>query len=143
MQAFVSDQSGNFGSIPIGTGPYFTVIAGLELPPGSWVAFASVAIAGGGGGTTVEAVWLLDGHLLRIGVQSTMVVNPNTFLTLPMTTGVVLDRRAVLQVACQASQPGPTSQPTTISAVQVESVTLLRDQFLGPGGPATGEGGDD
>ena len=140
MQAFVADESSNFVSIPIGTGPYFTIIAGLELPPGSWVAFASVALAGGSGGTTVEAVWLLDGNLLTTGIQGTVVASPNTFLTLPMSTGVALDRPAVLQVACQATQPGVASQPTTISAIQVESVNRLRDQFLGPGGPATGEG---
>ena len=49
MRALVSDQSVDFESLVIGTGPQFTVVAFLELPPGSSVAFATVALAGTGG----------------------------------------------------------------------------------------------
>jgi hypothetical protein len=54
MRAFVSDQSGNFGSLVIGTGPDFTVVAALELPPGSWVASATVALAMGVSSTPTD-----------------------------------------------------------------------------------------
>ena len=38
-------RGSSFESLVIGTGPDFTVVAALELPPGSWVVFATVALA--------------------------------------------------------------------------------------------------
>jgi hypothetical protein len=49
MRAIVSDESGNFSSVEIGTGPDFTVIASVNLSPGHWVVFATVAFAATGG----------------------------------------------------------------------------------------------
>jgi len=55
MRAFVSDQSSNFNAKVIDGPPGHTVVASLDLPPGSWVVFATVALAGNAApGTTVN-----------------------------------------------------------------------------------------
>ena len=136
MRAFVSDQSGNWGTVVIGTGPDFTVVASLELPPGSWVVFATVGLAANGatGTSTVEMGFLLDGEIYGTFVQSDFVVADtlnNTisgFRVVPLTTGLALDTPQTLQVGCVATYPNVASQPTTITAIQVESVTRIVDQ---------------
>jgi hypothetical protein len=131
MRAFVSDQ-GSSGSLVIGTGlDDFTVVAALELPPGSWVVFATVALASTGatGTAVVQIAFLLDGKIYSTAVQSDF----GGFLVVPLTTGLALDRRQTVQVGCVATEPDTvSSQPTTITAIQVESVTRIRDWF--PGG---------
>jgi hypothetical protein len=143
MRAFVSDQSEAFESLVIGTGPEFTIVASLELPRGHWVAFATVALANDNGtpGTTgVQMGFLLDGEIYSTLVQ-TDFVNADTlegslsgFRVVPLTTGLTLDGPHTLQVGCVAASPFTvTSQPTTITAIQVESLTRIQDQF--PTGP--------
>jgi hypothetical protein len=135
MRAFVSDQSGNFDAVPISTGPLPTIVAALELPPGSWVAFATVALSMGVSSTPtdVEAGFLLDGDLYSPVAQTAFAVSAaGSFAVVPLTTGLALDRPQTLQVGCRASQPDAVgSQPTTITAIQVDSVTRIQDQFLG------------
>ena len=98
MRAFVSDQSSSFNSVVIGTAPDSTVVASLKLPPGSWVVFATVALAAATSG----------------------------FQVVPITTGLVLDTPTTLQVACVATRKNTvSSQPTTITAIEVESVTRI------------------
>lgn len=138
MRAIVSDQ-GNFESLNIGTGPDFTVVAFLELPPGSWVVFATVALAAASGitGTSgIQTGFLLDGEIYSTLVQSDFVVADTSdggvggFRVVPLTTGLALDRPRTLQVGCVATQPDTAcSQPTTITAIQVGSVTRIRDQY--------------
>ena len=132
MRALVSDQSSSFGSVVIGTGPDFTVVASLKLPPGSWVVFATVALASATsvlGTTVVEIVFQLDGQPYGTAVQSDFTITKtggsmSGFVVVPLTTGLVLDTPKTLQVACQATQKSTvSSQPTTITAIQVESVT--------------------
>jgi len=70
MRAFVSDQSSSFNAKVIGGPPNSTVVASLELPPGSWVVFATVALAGNAApGTTasVQMFFQLDGMIPNIG----------------------------------------------------------------------------
>lgn len=43
MRALVSDQE-VFTSVNIGTGPDFTVVSALKLPPGSGLVFATVEL---------------------------------------------------------------------------------------------------
>jgi hypothetical protein len=132
MQAFVSDQSANFGSVAISAGNDFSVVAAIDLPPGSWVVLATVALAGGPPtNCDVQVVFLLDGQLYTSGVQCDIVGGPNSFLVIPLTTGLALDRKQTLAIGCRATQAGVSSQPTTITAIQVESVTMIRDQYLG------------
>lgn len=140
IQAIVSDQSGDFGSLTIGAGPQLTVIAALDLPPGNWVAFATVALVTRVTGTTiVEMGFLLGGEIYSTFVQSDLVVtdNPDTtpgaWRVVPLTTGLTIDTLQTLQVGCTATQPNVVySQPTTITAIQVDSMTRIPDQF--PGG---------
>jgi hypothetical protein len=48
------------------------------------------------------------------------------FQVVPLTTGLVLDEPTTLQVGCVATQKNTvSSQPTTITAIQVESVTRI------------------
>jgi hypothetical protein len=106
------------------------------------VVFATVALAGATsatGTTAVQTGFLLDGQVYSTLVQSDFVVadtldgSISGFRVVPLTTGLVLDRSQTLQVGCLATRPGTvSSQPTTITAIQVESVTRIRDQF--PGG---------
>jgi hypothetical protein len=138
MRAFVSDQGANFSSLVIGTGPDFTVVAALELPPGSWVALAAATSVTGT--CVVQTGFLLDGQIYSTFVQSDFVVADTLdggisgFRVVPLTTGLALDRPQTVQVGCVATQPDTvSSQPTTITAIQVESVTRIQDQF--PGGP--------
>lgn len=143
MRAFVSDQSEGFESLVIGTGPEFTIVAFLELPRGSWVAFATVALGndnGTPGTTVVQMGFLLDGEIYSTLVQ-TDFVNADTlegslsgFRVVPLTTGLTLDGPHTLQVGCVAVSPFMVaSQATTITAIQVESLTRIQDQF--PTGP--------
>ena len=130
MQAFVSDQSSAFNSVVIGTGPAFTVVASLKLPPGSWVV-ATVALGAATsalGTTVVQIAFQLDGKLYGTAVQSDFTI-ANTggsisgFRVVPLTTGVVLDTPKTLEVGCVATQNNAVaSQPTTITAIQVASV---------------------
>ncbi len=139
MRAFVSDQ-GAFDSLVIGSGPEYTVVAALELPPGSWVVFATVALVAdtSATGTIVQMGFLLDGEPYSTFVQSNFVIADTVggalgYLVAPLTTGLALDGAQTLQVGCVATQPDTvSSQPTTITAIQVESVTRIRDQ--GPRG---------
>lgn len=139
MRALVSDQGADFESLVISTGPDFTVVASLELPPGSWVAFATVALAGTGsliGTVVVQMGFLLDGAIYSTLVQSDFVTadtldgGTSGFRVVPLTTGLALDTPQTLQVGCVATYPeAVSSQPTTITAIQVASVTRIRDQF--------------
>jgi hypothetical protein len=77
VQAFVSDQSSAFNSVVIGTGPDFTVVASLKLPPGSWVVFATVALGAATsalGTTVVQIAFQLDGKLYGTAVQSDFTI---------------------------------------------------------------------
>ena len=126
IRAIVSDQ-GNFESLVIGTGPGFTVVAFLELPPGSWVVFATVALAAASGVTgtsVVQTGFLLDGEIYSTFVQSDFVVadtldgGVSGFRVVPLTTGLALDRPRTIQVGCTATEPETvSSQPTTITAI--------------------------
>jgi hypothetical protein len=130
----VSDQSASFASVVIGTAPNATIVASLKLHPGSWVVFATVALGSAGpvGKTTIQLLFQLDGRTFGQEVQSNFVAEAvgNSvagFLVVPLTTGLVLDTPKTLQIACVAGHAGlVTSQPTTITAVQVESLTLIR-----------------
>jgi hypothetical protein len=141
MRTFVSDQGADFSSLVIGTGPDFTVVAALELPRGSWVVFATVALAAAtsaAGTSVVQTGFLLDGEVYGTFVQSDFVIGDTLdgtisgFRVVPLTTGLALDRPQTVQVGCVATQPYTvSSQPTTITAIQVESVTRIQDQFPG------------
>lgn len=139
IQAIVSDQSDQFSAQIIGNGPEFTVTAFLELPRGSWVAFATATFGSNGfipGTSSVQTVFLLDGDIYSTVVNSNFTVadNGDGFLVVPLTTGLTLDTTQTLQVGCVASQPDIImSQQTTITAIQVDSVTRIRNQAPGPG----------
>ena len=130
-QAIVSDQSSSFTSVVIGTG---TVVASLKLPSGSWVIFATVALGAATsvlGTTVVQTMFALDGKLFGQEVQTDFTITDaggsiTGFRVVPLTTGVVLDKPKTLQVVCTASQANTvSSQPTTITAIQVGSVTRI------------------
>jgi hypothetical protein len=141
MRTFVSDQGADFSSLVIGTGPDSTVVAALELPRGSWVVFATVALAAAtsaAGTSVVQTGFLLDGEVYGTFVQSDFAIGDTLdgtisgFRVVPLTTGLALDRPHTVQVGCVATQPYTvSSQPTTITAIQVESVTRIQDQFPG------------
>ena len=129
LKAFVSDQSSVFGSVVVGTN---TVVASLNLPAGSWVIFATVALAPTGGilGTTVvQARFALNGVPFSQEVQTDFTVTTSGnffagFTVFPLNSGVVLNQPKTLQVMCTATQPNiVSSQPTTITAIQVPSLT--------------------
>lgn len=142
MQAIVSDQSAIFVAQIIGTGPEFTVVAALELPRGNWVAFATVALANNGGtpGTTtiVQACFLLDGEIYSTQVQTDLAVadtdvgSVSGLRVVPLTAGLTLTKTQTLQVGCVTASPSIVmSQPTTITAIQVDSLTRIQDQAPG------------
>ena len=116
-------------------------MAYLELSPGSWVASATVALGSATSATgtgTVQIAFLLDGKIYSTAVQSDFVVadtvDASGFQVVPLTTGLALDRPQTVQVGCVATQEDTVSfQPTTITAIQVDSVTRIRHQA--PGGP--------
>jgi len=134
MQALVSDQSSSFGSVVIGAGPDFTVVATLKLQPGSWVVFATVALASATsvlGTSVVEIMFQVDGNLYGTAVQSDFTITNSGgvisgFRVVPLTTGLVLDKPKTLQVGCRATEKSTvSSQPTTTTAIQVESVNRI------------------
>jgi hypothetical protein len=112
--------------------PNPTVVASLQFPPGSWVVFATVALAGNAGtGTTVsvQMFFELDGKIYGEDVQSSFTITDQSgsvvgFQVVPFTTGLVLD--TPLQVVCVATpKDSAVSQPTTITAIEVGSVTRI------------------
>ena len=95
---------------------------------GSWVVFATVALAAASGvtGTSVQTGFLLDGEIYSTFVQSDFVVadildgGVSGFRVVPLTTGLALDRPRTIQVGCMATEPETvSSHPTTITAIQV------------------------
>jgi hypothetical protein len=132
IRAIVSDQSADFSAQIIGAGPEFTVTAFLELPPGSWVAFATATFVSGTPGTNVvQTGFLLDSDLYSpvVTADCTVAVGGGGYLVVPLTTGLTLETRQTLQVGCVAAQPYTIeSQQTTITAIQVDSVTRIRNQ---------------
>ena len=134
MRAFVSDQSSSFNAVDIGTTPDSTIVASLKLPPGSWVVFATVALGAATstpGTTTVQMFFQLDGNLYGTSVQTDFTISDQSgiisgFQVVPFTTGLVLDTPKTLQVVCVATRKNTiSSQPTTITAIEVESVTRI------------------
>jgi hypothetical protein len=134
MRAFVSDQSSSFNAKVIGGPPNPTVVASLELPPGSWVVFATVALAGNAGpGTTVsvQMFFELGGQIYGEDVQSNFTITDQSgavsgFQVVPFTTGLVLDTPKTLEVVCVATPADlVASQPTTITALEVGSLTRI------------------
>jgi len=106
IRAIVSDQSEQFDSQTIGTGPEFTVTAFLELPRGSWAAFATATFACGTPGTSAfQTGFLLDGDLYSpvVSADFTVAVGGGGFLVVPLTTGLTLEKTQTLQVGCVAT----------------------------------------
>jgi hypothetical protein len=132
MQAFVADQSSSFVSVVIGTGPDLTVVASLNLLPGSWVVFATVALGSVSsvlGTTVVQMMFLLDGEQYGTPVRSDFTIADVTisgFRVVPLTTGLVLDTSKTLQVGCVANgivsadddhcHPGGVDDPNRVLA---------------------------
>jgi hypothetical protein len=132
MRAFVSDQSSSFNSKVIGGTP--TAVASLELPRGSWVVFSTVALAGNTGPGTavsVQVFFELDGKIYGQQVQSDFTIavisaGVSGFQVVPLTTGLVLETSKTLQVVCVATPANSVaSQPTTITAIEVGSLTRI------------------
>jgi hypothetical protein len=130
MQAFVADQSTSFGSVVIDTG--ITIVASLDLLPGSWAIFATVALGTATsvlGTTVVEVMFVIDGNPYGTAVKSDFTVADtggfiSGFRVVPLTTGLAIDAPKTLQVGCVATRGSTVaSQPTTITAIQVGSVT--------------------
>jgi hypothetical protein len=98
------------------------------------VVFATVALASDAavlGTTTVQITFQLDDVAFGASVQSDFTVTNQSggtlggFQVVPLNTGLVLDRPGTLQVGCRATQKNMvSSQPSTITAIQVESVRL-------------------
>ena len=66
MRALVSDQSSSFNAKVISGPPDRTVVASLALSPGSWVVFATVALAGNaapGATVNVQMFFELDSKI--------------------------------------------------------------------------------
>jgi len=134
MRAFVSDQSSLFNPKVIAGFPASTVVASLQLPRGSWVVFATVALTGNAGpGTTVsvQMFFQLDGKIYGEQVQCNFTITDQSggvsgFQVVPLTTGLVLDTAKTLQVACVATpSDSAASQPTTITAIEVGSLARI------------------
>jgi hypothetical protein len=97
------------------------------------VVFATVAFGSSGpvGKTIVQLMFQLDGRIFGQQVQSNFTAEAADnsvagFLVVPLTTGLVLDTPKTLQIACVACHAGlVTSQPTTMTAIQVESLTVI------------------
>jgi len=129
MRALVSDQSSSFNAKVISGPPDRTVVASLALPPGSWVVFATVALAGNAApGTTVnvQMFFELDGQIYVGGIQCDFTISGTVsgFQVVPLTTGLVLNAPKTLQIVCTAiPNDSAVSQPTTITAIEVGSVT--------------------
>ena len=96
--------------------------------------FATVALASATsvlGTSVVEIMFQLDGNLYGTAVQSDFTITNSGgvisgFRVVPLTTGLVLDKPKTLQVGCRATEKNTvSSQPTTITAIQVESVNRI------------------
>lgn len=140
MRAIVSDQGLNFESGPVSAGNEFTVIAALELPRGAGWSSPRLPwpLRPPDPSMSSPPCWL-DGNLYSPAVQSDMVPDGNSFVAVPLMTGLALDRAQTVQVGCRATAEGIACQMTTLAAIQVESVHRIGDQYLGgPRGSATG-----
>jgi len=107
MRAFVSDQSSSFNAKVINGSPDGTIVASLDLPPGSRVIFATVALAGNaapGATVNVQMFFELDSKIYVGGNQCVFAISGtvNGFQIIPLTTGLVLDTPKTLQIVCFA-----------------------------------------
>ena len=86
------------------------------------------------GTSVVQTAFLLDGEIYSTPVNSNFTIpdNGEGFLVVPLTTGPTLETTQTLQVGCRAAQPCTIqSQQTTITAIQVDSMTRIRNQAPG------------
>ena len=71
-------------------------------------------------------MFALNGVPFSQAVQTDFTVTSSGlgFIVFPLNSGVVLTQQKTLQVVCTATQPNiVSSQPTTITAIQVPSLT--------------------
>ena len=96
--------------------------------------FATVALAGNAGlGTavSVQMIFQLGGQIYGEEVQCNFTITDisnvvSGFQVVPLMTGLVLDTPKTLQIACVATPANSAaSQPTTITAVEVGSLTRI------------------
>jgi hypothetical protein len=119
---FFTNNDQSFGSVPIPTSGSVTVIA-LPLPAGTFILNAVVALGGGSSFVIVKCVFSTSTNPFFTGVQ-TQVGGPLTsFAAIPLTTAVSLAAADTVSINCSATADGVASQPSSINAVQVATLT--------------------
>jgi hypothetical protein len=113
----------NWGTVKINE--EFTVIQNLLLPAGSYVANASAVLAADNtSDVSVDCIFMLNSVIQGEAVRVTMGASFNNFASLPLTTAFTIDTPKELTVACRTTGTQVFSQPTSITAISVDSLTI-------------------
>ena len=119
--AFSKDQQSSFASTLLnGT---FTNIVTLSLPAGNYVVNATAALTGGVSFNTAQCSIRGSSGPLSGSIQTTVGGVANSFGAIPLTTGFTLLSPDNVSLACRASGDTISTQPSTITAIQVGALT--------------------
>lgn len=122
--AYVADQKGSFGAVPISTSTATPILTLAAVPPGSYVLFATAAISGNATfSTTSCSLTRGDGSTLSAYVQATIGGGSGfTFGSVPINTSITLASTTDIVLSCRSSGTNVVSQPSTITAIKVGAI---------------------
>lgn len=110
-------------TVIIGTDPTVpTVLQRLTLPPGKYIANAIASLASSN--LTSVRCRLTVGTLDSDYVTGVVGRELNDFLTLALTFGFTIQAPQELAIACTAASDGVVSQPSPITAIRVDRLTI-------------------
>jgi hypothetical protein len=125
--AFYIDQRGNFASQSLDPSEFTTLVT-LSLPAGSFVVNGIAALVGNSAFHTAQCRIGTNTGILGDLVQTSIGGAPTSFGTITLTTAFTLDAPADAAILCRASSDDISTQPSTLNAIQVETLT---DQSAG------------
>lgn len=119
--AFYKDQSDTFGSESLNLNTFIKTVT-LSLPAGSYVVNATAAFGSGVAFNVVQCQIQWTGGS-GPAVQGTIGGSANSFLVMPLMSPVTLAATDDVSIACRGGSDVNT-QPSAITAIQVETVTI-------------------
>jgi hypothetical protein len=121
---FFTNNDKKFVAVNIPTSGGVTVIA-LPLPAGAFIVNAVVALTGelGSSFVTVKCGFATSTNPFITQVQTQVGGPPTSFASMTLTTAVSLAAADKVSVTCDADADGVISQPSSITAIQVATLT--------------------
>jgi hypothetical protein len=120
--AFYVDQRGSFASQSLDPATFKTLVR-LTLPAGTFVANGVAALVGTTAYHTAQCRIGVTVGFLGDLLQTTIGGTPTAFGTMTLTAAFTLDAPAEVALLCRASSDDISTQPSTMTAIQVGTLT--------------------